>query len=174
MWISHVSEHGPWDMPLDICFLDEGILYWIAMFQGWPHKSTFPSSLVLSVDQLFFLLFLAQLPHISIIFSSFVKGHRFGKWGPYSFGRQGVIFQTLTGFPCWASSVACRSPHMPLHSTVFSEPRVPKHPGLTLTSGKPSWKSFFWNFCTSLYTFQITNEKYLGKKEKWTVLKSLL
>lgn len=135
-------------------------------FRANPTKQCFLSPRCSLLICFFSIYIWHSSPHISITFSSFVKGHRFGEQGPCSFRRQGVIFQTLIGLSCWATSLACRSPHRPLHSAVFSEPRVPKLPGLTLTSGKPSWKSFFWNFCTSLYTFQITNEEYLGEKKE--------
>lgn len=55
-------------------------------------------------------------------------------------------------------------PTPPLHFTVFPETLLPKLLHLTLTSGKPCLKSLFWNFYTSLHTFQIINENYLGKK----------
>lgn len=134
------------DMLLDICFLDKGILDSMAMFQGTdPTESSFLPQCS-SPNLLLFLSFLAQLPHVSVIFSYFVEISQVWRTETVLLWKAGFVFQTRIGLPLWAASPAHVFLHWSLQSTAFHEPLVSKLPGLTLTSGKPCWKSYFCNF----------------------------
>lgn len=165
---------SPWDVPLDICFSDKGILISVAMFWGhWPHREIFPPSLVLSSNLLLFLSFFPPTPpslnYFLLLHGSFMDFEN-RDCVPLE-GRGHIPATTFHLEPLLQPTCAFTSPSILQY---FLETLVPKLPSLNLTSGKPCWFKFFWNFYTSLHTFQIITKKYLGKNEKWTVLKSLL
>lgn len=163
-------ELSPWERPLDTCLSDRGTVISVAMFWDTdPTKSSFLS------PQCFLLIYVCSfrfLPNSSRsqLFSPCLL--KVWRTGPAFLWKTGVIFQL--GLPPGAVPSEREPLRRSLPSTLFPEPLVLKLPGLTLTSGKPCWFKFFWNFYISLHTFQIITEKYLGKNEKWTVLKSLI